>query len=186
MKPRAVILAAGESRRMNGPQKLLMPFRDIPMIEYAIRAAHEWDPLVIASPAVAKYLNHRKHVAVLVNEHPEKGMSHSLRIADNALPGEVPLLVLLGDKPLVTPELIQAVCEASAQADIAQPQRNGEPGHPVYFSWKARGRIAALPPGDSLRLLRNDPRLRQVRLEIADEGAYFDINTPGGPDLASE
>jgi CTP:molybdopterin cytidylyltransferase MocA len=186
VKPRAVILAAGESRRMKGQQKLLMHFRDIPMIEYAIRAASEWDPLVIASPAVAAYLGHRKHLAVLINEHPERGMSHSLRIADNALPGEVPLLVLLGDKPLVTPGLIRAVCEASAEADIAHPECGGEPGHPVFFSWKARGRIAALPAGDSLRLLRNDPQLRHVRVESADEGAYFDINTPGAADLASE
>lgn len=171
---------------MQGRQKLLMPYHEIPMIEYAIHAALEWKPLVIASPAVAAYLGHRKHLAVLINEHPEKGMSHSLRIADSALPSDLALLVVLGDKPLVNPELIRAVCDASTEADVAQPERNGEPGHPVYFSSKARERIAALPPGDSLRLLRNDPQLRHLRLEIADEGAYFDIDTPGTPDLASE
>ncbi|HET9095287.1 MAG TPA: NTP transferase domain-containing protein, partial [Candidatus Baltobacteraceae bacterium] len=52
---RAVILAAGESKRM-GAQKLLMPYRGRPMIEHALEAARRWKPLVVAGAQVAAHL----------------------------------------------------------------------------------------------------------------------------------
>lgn len=113
-------------------------------------------------------------------------MSHSLLLADRALPDGVPLIVLLGDKPLITMEIIGDVLAGAGDADIAHPERDGVPGHPVFFSAKARGRIGSLPPGDSLRLVRDDPHLRHLRLDIPGEGAYFDIDTPGDALPASE
>lgn len=185
MNARAVILAAGRSQRMGGEPKLLMPYLGIPMIEYAIHAAYDWNPLVVASPAVAAYLEGRKRLAVIVNEQPERGMSHSLQLAGQALPAGA-LLVLLGDKPQVDAELIRTVERAGMDADIAHPQRGGEPGHPVFFSPLARARIAALPPGDSLQLLRDDPTLRHVRVAIESGEPYFDIDSPGAADPVAE
>lgn len=186
MSTRAVILAAGRSLRMGGEPKLLMPYLGMPMIEYALHAAYEWNPLVIASPAVASYLENRKHVAYVVNETPERGMSHSLKLADRMLPAHAALLVLLGDKPQVTAELLRAVERAGLEADVAHPQRGEEPGHPVYFSPLARTRIAALPAGDSLQLLREDPSLRHARLTIESGEPYFDIDLPGAAERARE
>lgn len=186
MSARAVILAAGRSQRMGGRPKLLMPYFGIPTIEYAIHAAYDWNPLVIAGPAVAEYLAGRRHLAVLVNEAPQRGMSHSLQLADAALPAGVALLVLLGDKPQVDADLLRTVENAGRDADIAHPQRGAEPGHPVFFSPAARTRIAALPEGDSLQLVRDDPALRHVRLSIETDAPYFDIDSPGAADPARE
>ena len=178
MNPRAVILAAGESKRM-GTQKLLMPFRGKVMIEYALEAARDWNPIVIAGPEVAAYLRRHPHVAVRVNDRPRLGMSHSLDLAEGVLHAGEAMLVLLADKPLVTGALIRAVCEKSAGADVGYPVRRDEPGHPVFFSSKARKRIAALPAGDTLRLIRDDPSLVRITMETDDPGAFFDIDEPG-------
>ena len=180
MQPRAVILAAGESRRMGG-QKLLMNFRGRPMIEYALEAARARHPLVVAASEVAGYLSGRAGIDVIVNDAPQRGMAHSLALADAAIPPDRSIVVLLGDKPLASERLVEAVCAQGAQADVVFPRdpHSGEPGHPVLFSARARAKIAELPDGDSLRSIRDDPALVRVELSIADRGAYLDVDTAG-------
>ncbi len=173
---RAVILAAGTSSRM-GAQKLLMPFRGRPMIEHAIAAAQGWRPLAVAGAEVFDYLSGRDDVELVRNDEPERGMSHSLRLADRFLPEQFAVIVLLGDKPLIAPALIDAVVAAAGDADVAFPARGGEPGHPVWISLRARRRIADLPDGDTLRLLREVPDLTLRAVHTEDEGAFFDVDT---------
>lgn len=161
-----------------GRQKLLAPFRGRPLIEYAIEAARAWQPVVIASGTVAEFLAQRDDVQVIVNDAPDLGMSHSLALADESLPAGVPLIVLLADKPLITHDAIARVWEACGDADVVYPvSESGEPGHPVIFSLRARAKIRELPAGDSIRLLRDDLSLARRMLQIADRGAFFDVDT---------
>ena len=148
------------------------------MIEYAIDASRDWNPLIVASPAVAPYLQNHPGFEILTNESPERGMSHSLRLADAALPNDIPIIVLLADKPLITKNLIEQICDSGRDADVAYPVNSrGEPGHPVFFSARARRKIHALPDGDSIRALRDDPTLTKRTLFTDDAGAYLDVDT---------
>lgn len=173
---RAVILAAGTSSRAGG-EKLLMEFRGGVLIEAAIAAAQPWRPLVVAGNAVARYLRGRTDVELVYNGEPDLGMSHSLRLASRIAPPDTALIVLLGDKPLVTRTLIETVCKAAANAGVAYPSRGNEPGHPVWISSHARRYIDALPPGDTLRFLRTHPDITHLAIETTDPGAFFDVDT---------
>jgi CTP:molybdopterin cytidylyltransferase MocA len=168
-----------------GAQKLLMRFRGRPLIEYAIAAARPWRPVLVAGPEVADALRDRDDVALVVNPQPQRGMAHSLALADEAIsPGDA-LVVLLGDKPLVSERLIAELCAALGSADVAYPvdARSGAPGHPVVFWACGRRRlgrgIAALPDGDNLHALRDDPSLVRRAVRSEDEGGFFDVDTPG-------
>jgi CTP:molybdopterin cytidylyltransferase MocA len=154
-----------------------MKFRGRPLIEYAIAAARPWDPVVVAGAEVGKYLNGRSDATLLLNDAPELGMSHSLALAHRFLPADLALIVLLGDKPLLDRALVETICAAAAGADIAYPIRGDEPGHPVFLSPNARSHIDALPAGDTLRLLRAQPDLRQRAVETNDRAAFFDVDT---------
>jgi molybdenum cofactor cytidylyltransferase len=173
---RAVILAAGTSSRI-GRQKLLMEFRGRKLIEYPIAAAQMWNPIVVAGPDVARYLAARSDVEVLLNDEPERGMSHSLGLGNRAVVDELALIVLLGDKPLITAALIEFVCRAAADADLVYPVCEDVPGHPVWLSPRARACIDGLPDGDTLRLLRDRLELRQRAVKTSDAGAVFDLDT---------
>ncbi|MGA8574199.1 MAG: NTP transferase domain-containing protein [Candidatus Cybelea sp.] len=176
LKAQAVILAAGMSSRA-GKQKLLMDFRGRALIEYAIAAAQPWSPIAVVGPDVGAYLNSRCDVVLLQNDSPALGMSHSLTLASRFLPGDLALIVLLGDKPLVSQTLIETICLATADADVVYPLYDNEPGHPVWLSPQARLRIDGLPPGDTLRLLRTHASLVQRAVETPDRGAVFDVDT---------
>ena len=123
---------------------------------------------------------------VVVNPAPELGMTSSLLVADREIEGNATLGVLLGDKPFVT-EATLALCEAAlagAPCDIAFPTLEDEPGHPVYFTRKARALLPEIPAGDTLRALRDHPSLLQLRIACADRGILTDLDTREAWDAA--
>lgn len=174
----AVVLAAGHSSRMGSP-KALVPIGGVPMIDRVLTACEAFPSIVIGSPAVAEYVGEREGVFVLVNANPDRGIAHSLALAHAAARVEDALLVFLADKPLVNARLAQTVVRRALEgnADVCFPQRDGIGGHPVFFSARARSRVNFLS-GESLQPLRDDPSLHRLPLEIADEGAYFDVDSP--------
>jgi len=154
-----------------------MPFRGRPLIEYSIEAAARWQPVVICGRELVLYLAGREEIALIRNDEPERGMSYSLALANRAIQEDIAIGVLLADKPLVNEELIETIVRASLSSDVTYPQRDGEPGHPVVLSPRARRFIDRLPPGDTVRLLRARPQLVARAVETADDGAFFDVDT---------
>jgi molybdenum cofactor cytidylyltransferase len=172
---RAAILAAGTSSRV-GRQKLLMDFRGRKLIEYPIAAAQQWNPVVVCGLEVEAYLREHFEVELVRNEQPELGMAHSLTLANRAVSYDHALIVLLGDKPLVSRSLIALILAEAESADFIYPERDGVPGHPVVLSPLARRYIDELPSGDTVRMLREHPALRVRAVYSQDPGAVFDVD----------
>lgn len=172
---RAAILAAGTSSRI-GRQKLLMEFRGRKLVEYPIEAAQPWSPIVVCGTEVEAHLRGRSDVEIVRNEEPELGMAHSLALANRAARADLALIVLLGDKPLVSRSLIDLILTAAETADFVYPVRDGVPGHPVVLSPRARRYIDDLPPGDTVRMLRERPGLRARAVQTSDRGSVFDVD----------
>lgn len=172
------VLAAGVSSRM-GTQKLLLKVGGLTLLERALDASSAYPTIVVASPALAGQVPVGPLRRVVVNDAPERGMSHSLALAD-ALVGDpaVALVVLLADTPGVDAELIERMVAALGDADVAFPVRDDVPGHPVIFGPRARAAIADLPDGDTLRELRDAPRLRRVMVAVEGDAPFADIDTP--------
>jgi len=163
-----------------GAQKLLMDVRGVPMIDRVLDACRDYDTIVVASPEVAPHVRPRPRMQTIQNAKPDLGMAHSFAIANGAAPPENALLVFLGDKPLVTASLANAISQhaIASGADVCFPEREGVGGHPVFFSPHARSRVE-VQTGESLQALRDDPALVRVAFPLDDEGAYVDVNDPG-------
>jgi len=170
-----VVLAAGSATRMGG-EKLFRPFRSSTILDAVLDACAGHEVVVVASPAVASRIA-RPGIRVIVNDEPQRGMAHSLRLANGVVPAEHPLAVVLGDKPLLTASLISRTVEALGDADVVFPERDGVPGHPVVFSEFARALIIGLPDGDSINLVRDHEILVRSAIPIEDDGAYVDVDT---------
>jgi molybdenum cofactor cytidylyltransferase len=177
MSDTAVVLAAGSSSRM-GAQKLLLDIGGRPMLARALEACSHLPTVAVISEAARPALAGYPAVRIVVNDAPERGMAHSLRLADAAIDPAESLLVLLGDKPLVSQPLVDAIRAARDGADVCYPVAHGISGHPVAFSPKARTFIAAVPDGESLHGLRDQPSLTRRALPIDDPGAYADVDDP--------
>jgi molybdenum cofactor cytidylyltransferase len=168
----AVVLAAGTGSRFGG-QKLLANVNGKPMIARVLAAVAHLPTVVVGSPELRAHVGDATFVE---NAAPERGMSYSLRLADERVDRSHGLLVMLADMPFMTRAIVDTIVNGVDDADVCYPQRAGIGGHPVFFSSQARTKIAALPDGDTLRALRDDPALTHLVIDIADDGAYRDID----------
>jgi molybdenum cofactor cytidylyltransferase len=178
-----VILAAGASSRM-GRSKTGLRLGNETLLERALAATGGYARIVVVSAGnVHDVPPGTRDVQTILNDAPERGMTHSLRLADAAVADrDAALAVLLADTPLVDRELVARVIAARGDADVAYPVRGGVPGHPVVLGPAPRSLVAGLPDGDTLRALRADPRWTRVEVAVDDEGPFLDVDTPA--DLA--
>lgn len=183
----ALILAAGQSRRMGGPNKLLLPVAGQAMVRHVVEAA-----LASSAAPVLVVLGHQQHevrqalrglkVRFVVNADHAKGLSTSLRAGLEALPADIDgAVICLGDMPRVSAGLIDALIAAfdpAADRRIVVPTWRGRRGNPVLWS---RDLFPAM------RELAGDVGARQLILQHADavaeveaesDATLIDIDTP--------
>jgi molybdenum cofactor cytidylyltransferase len=135
---------------------------------------------VVASEAVAAEVarHPRAGLRVVRNDEPERGMTHSLALADAALAPAEPIAVLLADLPDCDAAAIARVVDAYGDdVDVVVPRAGERFGHPVVFGPRARARIGSLPEGDALHRLRDDAALRRRIVTVGDRAAFADIDT---------
>lgn len=129
-----LVLAAGAGTRFGGEVKLLADLSGRPVLQHVVDAATAALPRVVVVLG-ARADEVRGAVAfgtaeVVVAERWADGQSASLRAGLDALEGVEKVVVLLGDQPLVTPEL---VARFAAQPGGTRAANNGFPRHPAVL-----------------------------------------------------
>lgn len=181
----AVVLAAGSSSRMP-THKLLLPFAGKPLIRHAVEAAaaSRAAPVVVVTGHAAAAVEAALQglgVWIVENKDFSKGLSESLKCGLGSLPPACEAaVILLGDMPLVTAGLIDALIAAFDPARgraICVPVRGGRRGNPVLWGRQFFPELLALD-GDAgakrLMALHEDVL---HPLEVADDAAFIDIDT---------
>src|SRR5690606_3963720 len=117
-KVAALVLAAGQGRRMGGPNKLLAEYRGRSLVRNVVDAA-----LACRAASVAVVTGHRRDdvekglggtaVRLVHNPDYEEGLSTSLRQGVASLDADIDgVLVMLADMPLVTAPILDRLIEA--------------------------------------------------------------------------
>ena len=192
MRVVAIVLAAGEGRRMGGP-KALIPIGEGTFLSRACDLLAQ--PGIASVVAVLGAEAERVRAAagipaearVAVNERWREGMLTSVWVgldAAEALDAEAVLLHPV-DNPFVAPATIDAVVVALANgAEIAVPSHAGRRGHPAGFarsSWPAL-RAAPLDGGARTVLAAQPGRVVHVP---AGPDCLVDLDTPGDLEAAT-
>ena len=182
----AILLAAGESRRM-GSAKALLHYQGQTFIA---RICHAFltagvDELIVVLGAHADELrpalpSHPK-LRTVVNSRYSLGQLSSLMVGIGALsPDSEAAIVNLVDHPLIEAETIKALMDSFrvAPLPILIASYQGKRGHPVLFSSQLYGEILAAPLDQGAKtVVRKDPaRVREIPLD--DPGILADIDTP--------
>jgi len=181
----AVVLAAGRSRRM-GVQKLLLPVAGQPMIARVVDqvlAGPVDQVLVVVGPEgnpVRESLAGRG-VSFVTSPSAEGEMLASVRCGLAATPPDCAgVLLVLGDQPGVTADVIAALVQAfrTGGRGIVVPTHGGRRGHPLLFAARYRGEILRCYDTVGLRgLLQAHPE-DVAELEVASPGVLDDIDLP--------
>jgi molybdenum cofactor cytidylyltransferase len=182
----AIILAAGRSTRM-GSIKLLEELDGKALVRHVADAAlgsiarsvwvvtgHEGESVRARLDGLGIRFVHNPDFAL--------GLSTSLKAGVMALPAEAKgVVVLLGDMPRVTSEVINFVIqafEAQPQAIAAVPVYQGEWGNPVLLSRSLFGAVAALQGDAGARKLLNGRAGEVLEVPVSNDAVLIDLDTP--------
>jgi molybdenum cofactor cytidylyltransferase len=183
----AIVLAAGQSRRMEGKNKLLEGFRGKPLVRRAVEAAlgSKASPVIVvtggSSNAVRQALA-GLDVRFVNNPDFAEGLSSSLKAGIRAVPEESSgAVICLGDMPHVSSQLIDRLIAAFAPergAMIVAPVKNKQRGNPVLWARRFFPDLLKLEGDMGARKLANFYDEGLLEIEVADDAAFEDIDTP--------
>ncbi len=184
----AMILAAGESKRMGKP-KLLLPYGEKTIIETIVEtvvSSKVENTLVILGSDREKIEKKIKNYPVKIVYNPDfrSGMLSSVQCGFKALPEETrAVLVVLGDQPKISTTIINKLIDAyrSSGKGIVLPAYKSERGHPVLIDVKYGEEVENLSPEIGLRgtvynhpedILEVDVETPSIFQDIDDESDY--------------
>ena len=139
----AIILAAGQSRRMGGPNKLLARFNGEPLIRQITERAlaSKANPVIVVTGHRADDIGETLeglNVRIVHNADFADGLATSLKAGLTAVPEDAGgALVLLADMPGVTTAIIDRLIDAFHARPvpaIVLPTISGKRGNPVLWS----------------------------------------------------
>jgi molybdenum cofactor cytidylyltransferase len=183
----AIVLAAGQSRRMGTQNKLLAEIDGKSMVRRTVDAvaASPVDPVVVVVghelARVRAALAGTRAVAV---ENPDyaAGLSTSLRRGLAALPDSSDgVLVCLGDMPFVTAAEIGRLLAAFNPVEgraICVPTRRGKRGNPVLWARRFLPEMQALSGDSGAKHLIGAHAELVVEVEMDGDAVLHDIDTP--------
>jgi molybdenum cofactor cytidylyltransferase len=183
----ALVLAAGRSSRMGGPNKLLAEIGGRPLV----RIAAEEALASRARPVLVVTGHQRERVEAALAGLPVKlvhnpafadGLGTSLRTGISALPAEADgVIVCLGDMPQVDAALIDRLIGAldpEKGALIAVPTIDGKRGNPVVWSRRFFPELMAVEGDIGARHLIGRYSEAIAEVPLTGTAALTDIDTP--------
>jgi molybdenum cofactor cytidylyltransferase len=183
----AVVLAAGRSTRMGGPNKLLAEIAGKPLVRIAVEQALASR----ARPVIVVTGHERERVQAALADLPVRfvqnpnyaqGLGTSLRAGIEAVPAEADgAIVCLGDMPQVDAGLIDRLIDAfdpEKGALVVVPTIEGMRGNPVLWSRRFFPDLMAIEGDVGARHLIGRYGEAVVEVPVSGKGALVDIDTP--------
>lgn len=186
-----MVLAAGRSTRMGGPNKMLADANGQPLVVHAVKAA-----LASQAVEVVVVLGHMadqvkaaivqavptSRLRFVINPDFAEGLSTSVRAGIAALGKDIDAaIVQLGDMPGVNSALLDRLMAAFSPVEgrsICVPTVGGKRGNPVLWDRRFFPEIAKVEGDTGAKHLIGEHADLVCEVEMTGEAAITDIDTP--------
>jgi CTP:molybdopterin cytidylyltransferase MocA len=179
----AILLAAGQSRRM-GAFKPLLPFGNTTVIEHCIdylqRGGAETIVVVVGHRAdEVRHALNESDIIFAVNPDPNSEMGASIAAGIRVLPASsAATLIALVDHPAVPPNVVATLIETWQHgARLIIPTWQGRGGHPVLVDLSFRSELLNLDATGGLRALFDAHRNLVERVLVDSPYVARDMDT---------
>ena len=144
----AILLAAGQSKRMNGENKLIRKIQGSHLIKHSINniLASSIDELIIVlgfqKEIIEKLIDKNKKIKIIFNENFEKGMASSIKMGLNKLSDKTEsFFICLGDMPMINHDIYNLLIKSRDKKEIIIPTYRGQQGNPILFNKSMKEKI---------------------------------------------
>ena len=180
-----LILAAGQSSRMRGTDKMLEIVDGQPLIRrQAIVALATGLPVWLALPPdrpLRRLALQNLGVTMVEVKDAARGLSFSVSAGNAAVPADMSVILWLADLPEITADdfgLIARAAQSAPDAIIRSTTEAGKPGHPVLFPPNLRGKLAGLIGDNGARDVLLAYAHATVFVPLPANRALTDLDTP--------
>ena len=182
----AILLAAGESKRMVDENKLIKKYKSIPLIKHAVSNVlnSPIDELIIVlgyqKKSIEKIIGENKKIKFIVNPNFENGIASSIKKGLDSLSKETEaFFICLGDMPNVNKEIYNQLINASfsnKDKEIFVPYYQERQANPILFSKKMKEEIQKIEGDFGAKKIIADNEKKVFKLSTQDKGVITDFN----------
>lgn len=190
-KVSAIVLAAGLSSRMQGQQKLFLPYQGKTILEHVVsqlQASSVDEIMIVSSPLTHDTIDGLSlpGIRLCCNPDHKHGMTTTIqRGVELASADSDGFMICLGDMPRITTaeydQLINAFASSYAEDSkaILLPFHQGQKGNPVIFSCSYRNQILTHQEMEGCRGIVQSNQHHLIKVPMNTDYVLVDVDTPG-------
>ena len=180
----AILLAAGQSKRMNGENKLSKEIQGIPLIKHSVKniLASSIDELIVIlgyqKDIIEKLIDKNEKIKFIFNKDFESGMASSIKTGlDNLSEKSEAFFICLGDMPMVSHDIYNQLIKSKDNKEIIVPSYKGQQGNPVLFNKSMKEKIMNITGDSGAKKILELNKDKILNLEVNDQSITKGFNT---------
>ena len=180
----AILLAAGQSKRMNGENKLTKKIQGIPLIKHSVKniLASSIDELIVVlgyqKEVIEKIIDKNEKVKFVFNKNFESGIASSIKIGLNHLSEKTEaFFICLGDMPMINQDVYNQLIRSRNNKEIIVPTYKGQQRNPILFSKSMKSIIISIEGDIGAKKILEQNKDKILKVKIDDINITKDFNT---------
>jgi len=180
----AILLAAGQSKRMNGENKLAKEIQGIPLIKLSVKniLASSINELIIVlghqKEIIEKLIDKNEKIKFVFNKNFENGMASSIKVGLNNLSEKTEaFFICLGDMPMIGHDIYNQLIKSKGNKEIIVPTYKKQQGNPVLFNKSMKEKIMSITGDIGAKKILELNKDKILNLEIDDQSITKGFDT---------
>jgi molybdenum cofactor cytidylyltransferase len=190
----SILLAAGESSRMEGENKLVKEINGIPLIKYAVKnilgSAIEELVIVLGHEklVIENIIEKNKKIKFVYNENYKTGITSSIKKGLNHISEKSEaFFICLGDMPNVNQNIYNKIIKTrynynkklapDKKKEIIIPMVEEKEGNPLLFSKFMKEKIFNIADDSNVKKVLDENKSKILYAPIKSTGITLDFNT---------
>ena len=180
----AILLAAGQSKRMNGENKLVKKIQGIPLIKHSVKniLASSIDELIVVvghqKEIIEQLIDKNEKIKFVFNKNFESGMASSIKMGLNHLSEKTEtFFICLGDMPLVNHNIYNQLIKSKGNKKIIVPTYKKQQGNPVLFDKSMKEKVIDVSGDVGAKKIFELNKDKILNLEINNQSITKSFNT---------
>ena len=180
----AILLAAGQSKRMDGENKLTKEIQGVPLIKHSVKniLASSVDELIIVlgyqKEIIEKLIDKNNKIKFVFNKDFESGMASSIKTGLNNLSEKTEaFFICLGDMPMVNHDIYNQLIKSKDNKEIIVPTYKGQQGNPVLFDKSMKEKVLDIRGDVGAKKILELNKDKILNIETNDQSITKNFNT---------